>query len=96
MHKDVIYQAMKCKFQQNATLKNVIYQAMKCKFQQNATLKSLLLATGNVKIAEATRDPTWGVGLTSFDQDALDDKKWKREGLMCELYANLRAELRNE
>ena len=75
-------------------MKDIVYQGLKQKFLQNTALKELLLSTGSVKIAEASTDTYWGVGVKLRDNRILDEANWKGDGLMCELYSKLRAELK--
>ena len=74
--------------------RNVAYKAIKAKFRQNPILKDLLLSTGTAKIAESTKDPVWGTGVLLHSVDSMDETKWKQNGLMCELYQQIREELR--
>ena len=74
-------------------MEHVVHRAVKAKFVQNPTLKNLLLNTGSAKIAEATMDNTWGVGVLLHDDDVLDETKWKQDGLMCKIYAEVREEV---
>ena len=74
--------------------KSVLYKGLKEKFIQNSDLKGILLATGISKIGEATMDEYWGIGMRLHDKNALDDTKWLRDGVMCELLTKLRHELR--
>ena len=67
---------------------------LKAKFSQNPTLLQILKNTGTAKIAEATTDNTWGIGLRLFDKNVMNEAYWKQEGLMCELYTRVRSELK--
>ena len=81
------------KEQWSAVSKEIAFKSIKAKFEQNPVFKELLLSTGNSKIAEATKDPTWGIGVMLHDPDSMDETTWKQDGLMCELYSKIRDEL---
>ena len=52
------------------------------KFQQNEELAKLLLNTGMLKLAEASKDTDWGIGLSLHDERSLYIKSWYGQGLL--------------
>ena len=66
--------------------RQIAHAAALGKFQQNPTLRNILLSTGTAKIAESLTDAHWGTGIHLHDKHALDERYWKGDGLMCEIY----------
>ena len=69
--------------------KQIAYTAIAAKFTQNKALQDILLSTGSAKIAESSTDKFWGTGLHLHHQNAMDQRYWKGDGLVYELYTKL-------
>ena len=51
---------------------NIAFRGALAKFEQNQDHADVLLATGQKKLAEATKDKLWGVGVRLSDPRVLD------------------------
>jgi ribA/ribD-fused uncharacterized protein len=71
----------------------VLYEANMAKFSQLDVAKEALLSTGRKTIAEATVDPTFGIGLRISDPAAKDPSKWTGKNLFGQILEKIRAEL---
>jgi ribA/ribD-fused uncharacterized protein len=54
-----------------------VRKALVARFSQNADLQQYLISTGDKQLAEASRDPDWGVGLTLRDPNIMDNNLWR-------------------
>lgn len=64
------------------------------KFRQNQPLADLLKDTNNLRLGEASKNPTWGIGFTLDDPQALDTTQWNESGnLLGRLLMQVRTEL---
>lgn len=50
------------------------------KFKQNQYLFDILISTRGLQLGEASRDTTWGIGMTLTDPQVLDHTKWHPKG----------------
>ena len=66
------------------------YPGLLEKFRSNAHLGEMLLSTGNLTLAEASYDPTWGTGVPLHDEDALNRDHWRGTGLLGEMLMQVR------
>lgn len=58
----------------------IVYEGLLAKFSQNEDLKNQLKATGKAYLAEcAVSDIIWGIGLSMWNPDRFDVKKWLGE-----------------
>lgn len=57
-------------------------KAVLAKFSQNSHLKKKLLDTGDMILAEATRDKLWGTGVGLREAGCLDNQNWTGRGCM--------------
>ena len=63
------------------------------KFQQNKELSKLLLNTGMLKLAEASKDTDWDIGLSLHDERSLYIKSWYDQGLLGKILEEVRRQL---
>ena len=64
------------------------------KFLENDTPRHLLLnKTKGKRIAECTKDPVWGCGMTIHNDNCLDTTKWISQGIMGAILEEIRMEL---
>lgn len=76
------------------TSKSVIITALRAKFTQNKNLADFLMDTYPRKIGEASKNETWGIGLSIDSNDVLDYNKWQKGGnLLGTSLEQVRAEL---
>lgn len=69
-------------------------EGLKAKFGQNATLAAHLINTKDLRLGEASKDPSWGIGMTLEDNHALKVNKWNDQGnLLGNLLMQLRTDL---
>ncbi len=73
----------------------IAFKGALAKFEQNADHANVLLATGNKELAEATRDKTWGVGLSLSDPGLLDPTHWTGANVMGNALMKVRDTLRS-
>ena len=93
LHSDSPYQAKKFgsrvrNFDRNKwedNLEQIGYNAIFAKFSQNELLKRLLKATGELTIAEASREQPWGTGVPLRNKQAATKENWSREGVMSKI-----------
>eukprot|EP00931_Biecheleriopsis_adriatica_P111803 TRINITY_DN86277_c0_g1_i1.p1 TRINITY_DN86277_c0_g1~~TRINITY_DN86277_c0_g1_i1.p1 ORF type:complete len:222 (+),score=54.80 TRINITY_DN86277_c0_g1_i1:47-667(+) len=78
-------------------VEEVAFQAVLQKFAASEQLKEKLLSTGDVIIAEATRnDRIWGIGLDVGDPRVQDREKWQGRNILGEALMRARAVLRGD
>lgn len=71
-----------------------IITALRAKFNQNKVLAHFLMDTYPRQIGEASKNETWGIGLSLDSKDVLDTTKWRKEGnLLGTSLEKIRAEL---
>lgn len=58
----------------------IALQGLRQKFKQNQELKDFLCNTAGLRLAEASRDTAWGVGMTLTDPKVLDPEAWPKDG----------------
>ena len=72
----------------------IAYHAVLCKFTQNENLMSHLVDTRENFIIEASRDETWGCGLSLRHPGLLHKEQWKNAGgMMSSVYTAVKQEL---
>lgn len=59
---------------------DVAIQGIRAKFFNNQYLADYLCDTAPLILGEASKDATWGIGLTLEDNDVLDNSKWLKNG----------------
>ena len=65
------------------------------KFASNDRLKKVLLDTGNKTLAEATKEPMWGMGYTLKDEEVLHSDLWEQVGIMGDVLMDIREMLQS-
>mmetsp|Transcript_26609 Transcript_26609/g.61590 ORF Transcript_26609/g.61590 Transcript_26609/m.61590 type:complete len:184 (+) Transcript_26609:100-651(+) len=76
-------------------LEDVAYEAVRQKFVGDETLREVLLSTGDVTIAEATRnDKIWGIGIDVGDPRVQDPKQWQGRNVLGQALMRTRDHLR--
>lgn len=80
------------------TMPEAIIPALKAKARQNEVVKTELMRTGMKKIGEAAKyDTVWGIGMALDNEDALDLKKWPKDGnLMGKAWEEVRLVIRKD
>ena len=77
-----------------STTKQIVIKEITAKFFQNKALHDILKATGDMRIAEASRDLFWGTGIHLRDINCLDPSCWYNSGgLMEKVLVAVRAKL---
>lgn len=61
---------------------NILFAGLVSKFHQSQYLREYLLSSGNRLLGEASRNNTWGIGLTLTDKDRLNPGLWKGENFL--------------
>jgi ribA/ribD-fused uncharacterized protein len=75
--------------------REVVYRGTLAKFTQNADLRALLIATGELTLAEASpTDAIWGIGLAASDDRASHPTQWPGKNWLGEALMKVRADLR--
>lgn len=73
---------------------DITIRGLRAKFSQNQHLYEFLRDTDQRRLGEASKNPTWGVGMTLDDEHILDTSKWIESGnLLGDLLMQLRTEL---
>ncbi|ESP00633.1 hypothetical protein LOTGIDRAFT_77371, partial [Lottia gigantea] len=73
---------------------NIVKAGNRAKFTQNGNLRWELYKTYPKQMVEASpSDTRWGIGLSTSDPDAWDERKWRGRNLLGKLLTNLRDEL---
>ena len=63
-------------------IQDLLYKVHSAKFNQNEDCRDFLLATGSKRLVEASPyDSIWGIGVSLYDKDLLNTKKWGKN--MC-------------
>jgi ribA/ribD-fused uncharacterized protein len=70
-----------------------VRKALVAKFSQNADLQQYLISTGDKQLAEASRDPDWGVGLTLRDPNIMDNNLWTGKNWLGNLLMSIRQDM---
>lgn len=79
----------------NDVCKDFVYKANLAKF--SGELKDELMKTGDREIVEASpTDKIWGIGLTVWDDKALDKANWQGTNWLGECIMQVRETLRDE
>ena len=71
------------------TAKDLCYKGIEEKFRQNECARKYLLET-NRTIVESSYDYVWGTGVPLRDQDCLNIRKWRGQGLLGEILEEVR------
>jgi len=67
----------------NKHLDEVAFEVLRQKFSADDSLRNLLLSTGDVIIAEATRnDRIWGIGIDVGDARVQDQSQWRGRNVL--------------
>lgn len=74
--------------------KDFLFDGLLAKFQQSKDLKDYLLSTERRILGEASRNKTWGIGLTLTDQGRLDPNNWTGENLLGTTLMEVRERLK--
>lgn len=74
--------------------RDILFDGLLAKFQQNAGLRKYLLSSEQRVLGEASRNKTWGIGLTLSDNGRLDPKNWSGENLLGTTLMEVRERLR--
>jgi ribA/ribD-fused uncharacterized protein len=77
-------------------IREVLLKANREKFAQDWGANHVLKSTGDLPIGEATKDPTFGIGLHINDPLALEKSKWSGNNLFGEILEQIRGELNKE
>jgi ribA/ribD-fused uncharacterized protein len=78
-----------------AACREIVYRGNVAKFSQNPDLRDLLLATGDLTLAEASpTDRIWGIGLAAENPRATKRSAWRGTNWLGEALMRVRAELR--
>ena len=70
--------------------KNLCYRGIEEKFKQNYYAKNYLLETNDRTIVESSYDYVWGTGVPLRDDDCLNTRKWRGQGLLGEILEEVR------
>ena len=73
--------------------KDVMSKAMKAKFTQDTGAKQFLIKTENNVIVEATKNKTWGSGLSLMDENNGIKLKCTGQNLAAQILMNVREEI---
>ena len=72
----------------------VMKEGIQAKVQQNDVVKQLLLKTGILTIAEASKyNKFWTIGVDIDDEAAVDCSKWCGKNMMGKLMMKIREEM---
>lgn len=73
-----------------------MFLAVKSKFESSSDLTKKLLDTGDKILVEASPiDRIWGVGLSEFDDNILDENNWQGLNLLGQVLMKVRTGLKN-
>lgn len=72
---------------------DILYSGLLAKFAQRADLMNYLLESENRQLGEASRDKTWGIGLTLLDKNVLSPRHWQGGNLLGTTLMEVRQEL---
>lgn len=72
---------------------DILFSGLIAKFSQNRSLMNYLMESENRKLGEASRDTTWGIGLTLTDKNVLSPEHWQGENLLGNTLMEVRQEL---
>lgn len=62
--------------------RDILFDGLMAKFVQNDDLRQYLLSTQKRTLGEASRNKTWGIGLTLADNGRLNPRNWSGENLL--------------
>lgn len=78
----------------NQMVPDIALEGLRAKFKSNDDLANYLCDTEPLILGEASRDKTWGIGLTLDEKDVLDNSKWQKQGnLLGRTLMKIRGEL---
>lgn len=72
---------------------DILFSGLYAKFTQNNALMKYLLDSENRQLGEASRDLTWGVGMSLTDRNILDTKLWKGGNLLGKTLMEVRQDI---
>lgn len=72
---------------------DVLFSGLYAKFTQNQSLLSYLMDSENRQLGEASRDPTWGIGMTLTDKRVLEVTQWKGGNLLGKTLMEVRQDI---
>ena len=72
----------------------LLLAGLKARFEQNDECREALMATGDRKLGEATKESPWGIGFTLTDKEALNPEKWHDKNLMGLILESIRNRLK--
>lgn len=73
---------------------DIALNGLRAKFGQNTHLAQYLRATKELRLGEASKNPTWGIGMTLDHKQVLDSTKWNASGnLLGVLLMQIRSEI---
>jgi ribA/ribD-fused uncharacterized protein len=75
-------------------VQDVAFEMILQKISSNENLRSLLLSTGNALIAEAARNPIWGIGLDMDDPKVMSPETWTGKNIQGQALMRVRDHLR--
>ena len=78
-------------------LREIAFSVVLQKFQADPELRALLLSTGELVLAEATKnDCIWGIGLDRHDPAVQNPTLWKGQNVLGEALMSVRSYLRRQ
>ena len=73
----------------------VVVKGNLAKFSQNDSLRNILLNTNDKILVEASpHDTIWGIGLGDWNEDILDESKWRGQNLLGKALMEVREKLK--
>lgn len=73
--------------------RDILYSGLMAKFSQREDLMKYLLESENRQLGEASRDTTWGIGMTLLDRMVLSPNHWRGANLLGTTLMDVRKEL---
>eukprot|EP00927_Polykrikos_kofoidii_P032187 TRINITY_DN27495_c0_g1_i1.p1 TRINITY_DN27495_c0_g1~~TRINITY_DN27495_c0_g1_i1.p1 ORF type:complete len:248 (-),score=26.43 TRINITY_DN27495_c0_g1_i1:539-1282(-) len=74
----------------------VAFQVIFQKFSSDKALMKLLVSTGDALIAEAAKNPVWGIGLSEDNPKVFSPKDWAGQNIQGKALMRAREELRKK
>lgn len=93
VHKRILYRMSSDGLSENwiEMVDTGLVMALYAKFLQN-----FLLEPGDLAIGEASRDMTWGIGMTLADKEVFDCEEWKGENKLGKALTTVRERISRE